>query len=164
MMDISTAILQVLMSTIGSFGFSILYHIRGRKLLLAALGGGLSWAIYLALAPVLPDEPIRYFICACFVAFYAEILARILKTPATTFLIPSMIPHIPGGSLYHTMRYALNREWGACLSQAVYTLSLALGLALGIIAVLSVFGVIIVVMNKLWYRMYQRSIKKEHTP
>ena len=141
MVDVSTAILQITMSTIGSFGFSVLYHLRGRKLLLAALGGGLSWLLYLALAPVLPGEPIRYFLCACFVAFYAEVLARILKTPATTFLIPSMIPHIPCGALYKTMRYALEKQWQLCLNQAFNTFKLALALALGFVAVLTVFNV-----------------------
>lgn len=156
--------LQVLMGWAGSLGFSVLFNVRGLKLILASLGGALSWTLYLLVEPLFPSEMFRYFLSAAFVAFYAEILARILKTPATTFLVPSIIPHVPGGSLYHTMRYALNREWGACLSQAVHTLSLALGLALGIIAVMSVFGVINVVLNKLWYKMDRRTMKKEHTP
>ena len=142
MTDLSTAILQIAMSMAGSFGFSLLYHIRGKKLLLAALGGGLSWALHLALAPVLPSEPIRYFLCACFVACYAEVLARLLKTPATTFLIPSMIPHIPGRSLYQTMRYALDKEWMECLSQAFYTFKLALALAMGSVVILTIFNVV----------------------
>ncbi len=148
MPDFATSLLQIGMSFLGSLGFSLLYHIRGKKLLLAALGGGISWAIYLALAPVLPGEPIRYFLCACFVAFYAEILARLLKTPATTFLIPSMIPHIPGGSLYTTMRYALEKQWQLCLSQAFNTFKLALALALGFVAVLMVFNVIGVLRSR----------------
>ena len=156
--------LQVLMGWAGSLGFSVLFNVRGLKLILASLGGAFSWTLYLLVEPLFPSEMFRYFLSAAFVAFYAEILARILKTPATTFLVPSIIPHVPGGSLYHTMRYALNREWGACLSQAVYTLSLALGLALGIIAVMSAFGVINVVLNKLWYKMDRRTMKKEHTP
>lgn len=156
--------LQVLMGWAGSLGFSVLFNVRGLKLILASLGGAFSWTLYLLMETLFPSEMFRYFLSAAFVAFYAEILARILKTPATTFLVPSIIPHVPGGSLYHTMRYALNREWGACLSQAVYTLSLALGLALGIIAVMSVFGVINVVLNKLWYKMDRRTMKKEHTP
>ena len=160
----SMPVLQVLMGWAGSLGFSVLFNVRGIKLFLASLGGALSWALYLMVEPYFPSEMFRYFLSAAFVAVYAEILARMLKTPATTFLIPSIIPHIPGGALYHTMRYALNKEWGACLSQAVYTLSLALGLALGIIAVMSVFGVINVVLNKLWYRMYRGTMKKEHTP
>ena len=98
------AMLQILMSFLGSLGFSVLFHVRGSKLFLAALGGALSWGRNLLLELWVPSEPLRYFFSSSFVAVYAEILARALKTPATTLLIPSIIPHIPGGALYHTMR------------------------------------------------------------
>lgn len=142
-------VLQVIMGTLGSFGFSLLFNVRGKKLIIASVGGGLSWALYLLLQGVVPSEFTRYVFCSLFVAIYAEFFARRLKTPATTFLIPSVIPHIPGGALYHTMRFALNKEWSLCFSQAMYTLQLALGLALGIAAVLSVLGVIEVVKQRL---------------
>ena len=57
-----------------------------------------------------------------------------VKTPTTTFLVPSLIPLIPGGALYYTMNYALNEQWPAFADKAVYTLGLAAALALGIIA------------------------------
>ena len=41
---------QTLMGCIGSVGFAVLFNIRGRKLLLAAGGGALAWAVYLALS------------------------------------------------------------------------------------------------------------------
>lgn len=156
----SAEAMQVLTGMIGSFGFSVLYNVRGAKLVWSSLGGALSWGIYVLLMPVCPSEMLRYFLSSSLAAVYAEILARFLKTPATTFLIPSIIPCIPGGALYHTMWYALNRQWSACLSQAVYTLSLALGLALGIIAVLSAFGVVHVVLNKLWYHRTAKGVRK----
>lgn len=155
----SLELIQILTGMAGTLGFSVLFNVRGAKLFWATLGGGLSWGVYLILAPWFPSEMLRYFLAAALVAVYAEILARVLKTPTATFLIPSMIPCIPGGSLYETMRYALNRQWSACLSQAVYTLSLALGLALGIIAVLSAFGVAHVVLNRLWYRSTKQEVK-----
>ena len=85
--------LQVLMGWAGSLGFSVLFNVRGLKLILASLGGAFSWSLYLLVEPLFPSEMFRYFLSAAFVAFYAEILARILKTPATTFLVPSIIPH-----------------------------------------------------------------------
>ena len=36
---------QILMGTLGTFGFNILFNIRGRKLLFATLGGLISWAV-----------------------------------------------------------------------------------------------------------------------
>ena len=151
----SNGVLQVCMSFLGALGFSVLFNVRGLKLFLAALGGAMSWSIFLLMEPLWSSEPLRYFVSAFAIAVYAEIFARVLKTPATTFLIPSLIPHIPGGSLYHTMRYGLDRQWSACLSQAFYTLKLAMALALGIIAVLSLLGVVNVILNKLWLRKFQ---------
>jgi len=150
----SEGLIQVLMSFAGSLGFGVLFNVRGKKLFLAGMGGVLSWGVNLLLIPYMPSEPLRYFFSAFLVAIYAEVLARALKTPATTFLIPSIIPNIPGGSLYHTMRYALVRDWYACLAQAVFTLKLALGLALGIIAVLSVWSVCSQIVGKLLKRNY----------
>ena len=141
--------IQILMATLGALGFSVLFHVRGWKLVLAALGGGLSWSLYLVLGPIVPGGFTRYFISAFFVAVYAEFLARRLKTPATTFLISCIIPHIPGGALYHTMRYALLKEWSSCFQQAFHTVMLALGLALGIVAVLSILSVAEVVKQSI---------------
>ena len=146
------AVLQVLMGAIGTFGFCVTFHLRGRKLLLATLGGALSWTVCLLLGDVFPAEPVRYFFSAMFVAVYAEVLARVLKTPATTFLIPGIIPHIPGSALYHTMRFALDRQWSDCLSRAAYTLKLALALALGMIVILSVRNVFYKLMDHAFYR------------
>ena len=160
----SEALIQILTSFIGSLGFSILYNLRGTKLFLSALGGMLSWCVFLLLEAAIPSEAVRYFFCSFFLAVYAEVLARILRTPATTFLIPPLIPLIPGGSLYHTMRYGLNKQWSLCLAQAFYTLKLALGLALGIIAVLSVLGVISVLLNRSWYASAPKMRDKEKTP
>lgn len=129
------AIIQIIMGGLGTLGFNILFHIRGRKLLLATLGGVISWTVFLAAGPVLPSESARYFLAAAIITVYGEILARVEKTPTTTFLVPSAVPLIPGSALYYTMNYALNRQWTAFGAQALYTLELAVSLALGIIAV-----------------------------
>ena len=135
----ASQLIQICMGGLGSLGFSILYHIKGKKLLLAGLGGVISWSLFLALESVFPDEPVRYLLSSMLIGFYAEILARIQKTPTTTYLVPSIIPHIPGGSLYNTMKAAVNRDWYLCFSKGFDTIMLALGLALGIILVSSVF-------------------------
>ena len=127
--------IQLLTGTVGSFGFSILYNLRGRKLLIASLGGLLAWSIYLIFRTAVPDESLRYLIASAVITVYAEVFARILKTPTTTFLVPSVIPLVPGSSLYYTMNYALNAQWLLFGQRALYTLQLALCIAVGIIAV-----------------------------
>ncbi len=146
---IVSGIIQTLMGCIGSFGFSILYNIRGKKLICAGLGGLFAWSLCLILKIWIDSEVIRYFISSAFVAVYAEVLARVMKTPTTTFLVPAIIPHVPGGSLYYTMKFALNQQWDEFFSKAFDTVELALALAMGIIAVSSLVKMIFTMLNKI---------------
>ena len=141
--------LQILMGTLGTLGFNISFNIRGKKLLFATLGGTVSWAVFLALAPWIPGEAMRYFLATAAITVYGEILARIMKTPTTTFLVPSIIPLIPGSALYYTMNYALNKQWTQFAQQAFYTLQLALSLAVGIIAVTTTVRLLTALVNRI---------------
>ena len=128
-------IIQIISSFIGSMCFAILFNIRGRRLLAAAIGGLLSWLLFILINRIIENEVVVYFIVAVIISIYAEILARILKSPATTFTITSLIPMIPGGSLYYTMVSVFQSNQDEFLQKALYTLQLAAALALGIVVV-----------------------------
>lgn len=136
---------QIITGFLGALGFSILFHIRGKRLVMSALGGLFSWTAFVLLGFVIASEPIRYFLVAAFVSVYAEIMARVLKTPTTTLLMASLIPLIPGGSLYYTMAYAMSGDVESFLTKATGTLKLAAALALGIL----VIGAFTTTMNKI---------------
>lgn len=128
-----TEIIQIITGFIGSLGFSVLFNIRGKRLIMAAIGGLLSWTMFLVFSRFIHNEPINYFIVSLIISVYAEIMARLLKTPTTTFIAASLIPLIPGGSLYYTMAYAFEGNLQSFAEKAVDTLKLAAALALGII-------------------------------
>ena len=94
-----TELVQIITGFLGSIGFSILFNLRGRKLLIASLGGLLSWTVYVLLAPLFPDEATRYCLSSMCMTVYAEVFARVEKTPTTSFLVPAAIPLIPGRAL-----------------------------------------------------------------
>ena len=127
-----TAFVQILTGFLGSLGFAILYNIRGKKLVAAALGGFMSWSLFLLLGLFMNSEPIRYLIVSMFISIYAELLARLFKTPTTTFIITALIPLIPGASLYYTMSSVFGGNFEVFLENALLTLSLALALAIGV--------------------------------
>ena len=126
-------VIQIITGFLGSLGFTVLFNIRGKRMLMSALGGFLSWALFVVLGFAISDEPIRYFIVAALISVYAEIMARVLKTPTTTLLMTSLIPLIPGGSLYYTMAYVLEGNQLDFLERASGTLQMAAALALGIV-------------------------------
>ena len=126
-------LMQIFTGFLGTLGFSVLFHIRGKRLVMAALGGFLSWLLFVLLGNVISSEPIRYFIVSLLTSFYAEWMARLLKTPTTTFLMTTLIPLVPGASLYYTMAYALGSDMEKFIQKAISTLKLAGALALGIV-------------------------------
>ncbi len=128
-----TEILQIITGFLGSCGFAVLFNIRGKRLAGAAIGGLLSWALFVLLGYWIASEPLRYFIVSVTMSAYSEILARLLRTPTTTFIMTALVPLIPGGSLYYTMAHALSGEWTDFSGRAIYTAQLAVALALGIV-------------------------------
>lgn len=135
----SFEIIQLMAGLVGSLCFGILFNMRGKRLIAAAVGGLLSWGLFLLMSHIIPNEPINYFIVAALVSLYSEIMARVLKTPAAPVVTTSLIPLIPGGSLYYTMASAFENDFTMFLERAVSTLKLACALALGIIVITTLF-------------------------
>lgn len=133
-------LLQILCGTLGTLGFAFVFHIRGKRIFFAAFGGLLAWALYLLLGLFLPDATLRCFLVSVVVSLYAELLARLLKTPAVTFSTISLIPLVPGSSLYYTMTGAFRGDGDAFLTSGVETLKIAAALSLGTVLVSTSFA------------------------
>ena len=114
-------IIQLIVSFTGSLGFAALFNIHGKKLWFAALGGCLSWAVYLAVEFVTPSPYICGFWC----------MARVHKTPVTVFLVSATIPLIPGAALYRTMNWMMMRDWANFQKDGIYTILFAASMAAG---------------------------------
>lgn len=130
--------LQILSAFLGTLGFSVVFGSKKSHILYLSLGGALSWTIYLISEHFGAGEALCYFLAATVIGIYSEILARILKTPATNVFILGFIPLIPGSLLYHTMRYAFSEQWNSFFESGTRTLEISLAIAMGIISVSTV--------------------------
>ena len=126
----------------GSLGFALLFHVRREKLLLASLGGLLAWGVYLLMGGISDQDVVRYFVASVVLTVYAEVLARLVKCPATLFLVTASVPLIPGGSLYRTMQYFMENNLDAFSTQALTTVLLAVSIAVGMLFPTSIFQLI----------------------
>lgn len=132
-------LLQLATAFIGSLGFALLFHVRRERLLLASLGGLLAWGVYLLMGLLTGQEVVRYFVASVALTVYAETLARVVKCPATLFIVTASIPLIPGGSLYKTMQYFMRNDLEAFSLQALTTVLLAVAIAVGMLVPTAVF-------------------------
>ena len=132
-------IMQLVTAFVGSWGFAMLFHVRRERLLPASLGGLLAWGVYLLMGLVSGQDVVRYFFASVALTVYAEVMARVVKCPATLFLVTASIPLVPGGSLYRTMQFFMQNDLDAFSRQALTTVLLAVAIAVGMLFPTSVF-------------------------
>lgn len=131
-------IVETLAAFVATFGFGILFNIKGHRLYIAAIGGALAWFIYKVLLGLGASELFSLFTSSLIFSTYSEILARIVKTPVTTFVVCALIPLVPGSGMYNTMLHAIQGNVDLSLQIGISTLSSAGTLALGVIFVSSI--------------------------
>lgn len=85
-------VLQVICAGLGTLGFALFFHVQARHLLLATLGGALSWVLYLAVLAGGGNVFVAALVSSLVVCLWAETFARVRKAPATIFLIPRHHP------------------------------------------------------------------------
>ena len=130
-------LIQLGTAFLGSLGFALLFGLRRHYLLPAALGGMLSWGIYLLVRSLLVSPFLACLAASAFSVVYAELLARWMRSPATLFMIPAVIPLVPGSSLYYAMSCVVQRDLENAREYGAQTLEFALAIAAGMSFVLA---------------------------
>ncbi len=136
------AVIMLITSAIATLGFSILFYVHPRRLVVATLGGVLTCGVYLLVGYFVEGELLPNFLAALFGAAYSEVCARITRVPVPVYMIPCVIPLVPGSGLYATMFALVSGSYREAASAGLTTLQIALGIAGGIIAA-SVIGLFI---------------------
>ena len=127
--------IQILTASLGTLGFSLFFNINRKRLFYVTISGGITWCVYLICKYYGYNEFLSNLTASAFTTLYAEIFARILKAPATVFLITGIVPLVPGGSLYYTMSSATLGNLDGLAHYGCLTLQISLGIAAGILIV-----------------------------
>lgn len=134
-MDMTNFIRIILSGTVGTLGFSLLFKANPKRTAFNALGGAITCLVYVVCCEAFDHEFMQNFFPALAATAYAEIMARILKAPATPILACSIIPLVPGGKLYYTTYYFVLGQMSLFKYTLTQTLRIAAGLAVGIIVI-----------------------------
>ena len=130
---------QLLAAFVGCTGFSILFNIHGPGSMICSLGGVITWGVYLMVLHLGGSDLAGYFWATVFASSYAEIMARVRKYPAISYLVVSIFPLIPGASVYYTMNYVVRGDMDSFASQGLHTIAIAGVIAVGILLASTVF-------------------------
>ncbi len=131
--------IEVIGAFLVGISFGVLFNIKGKRLLLAGIGGGFGWFVYkLCLFLQMGEAPSNFISAICF-TIYCETCARRFKTPATTLTVCCLIPLVPGYGVYNTVYEFIVGDYIKAIDYGINTLAIAGALALGIIFVSTIF-------------------------
>lgn len=129
--------LQCVFSVIASYGFVVIFNIHGFGSLLCALGGGITWAAFCAVQALGGQDLLCYFLATVVAAIFAEVMARIRKYPAISYLISCLLPLIPGSGIYYAAQQAMQGNSEGFVFYGTRTLAIAGCMAVGILLVVT---------------------------
>ena len=135
--------------TLACFGFAILYNLKGRKAYMCALGAFITWLGYIIAFKLYPNSFAATLFASAICAVFAQIMARVIKTPSSIFMTISVFPVIPGATLYYMM-------YGLVTANRDFALAKALELVLTCAAIVLGFMVVEVI-----YKYILKRIKRK---
>jgi len=130
--------LQLLACYVGCLGFAILFNVHGPFVHLCAAGGVLTWAVYSLILRETGEDILAYFVATIVASAFSEVMARLRKCPAISYLVISAFPLIPGAGVYYTMNYAVRGDMTGFTTKGMHTIAIAGVMAVGILLVATV--------------------------
>ena len=151
-------LIEGLSALLGTLGFSMLFGLRRRdRLIVSTIGGVLAWGAYAVMRYFIPDDLVTCnFIPAVVGTMYSQIMARVMRAPATLFMFPSIIVLVPGGMLYYTMSSFILGNSSEGVRLMLNTVKVTVGLALGIVIVMALTKLIYHIADKKILRRKRR--------
>lgn len=142
-------VLQIIMAAIGTLGFSIYFRVSEKNVLASTLGGTLGFAFYLLVYKLTDSLFFANFFAAFIIYLYSELCARILKAPSNVFLVPGIIPLLPGGALYYTMYGIVSSNKKMLYNNGIETVIMTVGIATGIVVGTVIINYLIRIQNRI---------------
>lgn len=136
-----------------TMGFAIIYHAPKKCILPAALVGGIAWGLYEYISAVSDSAVAACFVGACGVGLCSDIFARILKEPSTIFIIPGLMPLVPGAYIYYTMVNLIVGDLTTAAQMGTETMFLAGAAAIGLLVTGSIIKIIISIKRKIYLKL-----------
>lgn len=126
-------IIGVISAFLATVGFSIIFHVPKKQLLMCGLVGSLGWLVYLVGIHLGHSPIVANFAAALVVSQSSLILAKVRKLPVTLLLIPGIIPMVPGAATYQAMYALLTGDYLAALGYSLSAFQVSAAIVGGIV-------------------------------
>lgn len=127
-------LLQALLSFIATACFGVVFNAPTKVIPYCGFIGAVCWSMYYMLTSWKGIEMIQAtFVSAFIVAVIAHLLARTRKLPVIVFSVSGIIPLVPGGTAYNTMRNIVEQDYLTGMQNGMLVFMISGAIAMGLV-------------------------------
>ncbi|MGL4344534.1 MAG: threonine/serine exporter family protein [Cellulosilyticaceae bacterium] len=105
--------------------FSLLFNVSKKHIWICGFVGSIGWGLYTLGELMQYSTVLSTFVASLVISQISYFLAKSRRAPVTVFLIPGIIPLVPGVGLYRTMYSLLFADYTKALEYALVTFQLS---------------------------------------
>ena len=139
MMEVLDFIVKLIGAFFAGAALSVAFQIPRQYFVSAGITAAIGWGAYLIATGIGWNMIGANYAATLCIALTSQLLARKMKVPATMFLIPGIIPIVPGGGMYRIIFSMLYETPQQAATNFYNTLLMAGAIALGIFTIDTLF-------------------------
>ena len=133
---------QVAGAFMAVLSFGLVLDLPGKYLGWAGVTGGVCWLVYLVVKSSTDSLIFAVFLSSLSVSLMGHFLARILRAPVSMFLIPGILPLVPGTSIYNCVYNMIRSSREQSTYYLIETMQIAGAIAMAVFLMDSMFKMI----------------------
>lgn len=147
-MDKFPLYMHFLMSAIATGGFAVFINCPKLDVIMSGIIGGLGWITYRAIHLSTEGVIFPYFFATMVIGFLASVVSNRNKKPTIIYIIPGVIPLVPGYNMYYTMLYLVTQKYDLALRNFLDSIFIAFAIASGLLFTESLRKIVNTILEK----------------
>lgn len=141
-------LIQIVISFIATACFGVIFNAPTKAILACGFVGAVGWTIYYLLVDYGIDEVRASFLGAFVVSLVAHFFARRFRMPMIIFSVSGIIPLVPGGIAYNTMRNIMELDFMMGLQNGMRAFMISGAIAMGLVFAEVIMQILLNFMSK----------------
>ncbi|MFP3919436.1 threonine/serine exporter family protein [Lysinibacillus telephonicus] len=126
-------ILQAVFSFIFTACFGVIFNAPTKAIPYCGVVGAIGWIIYYTAIQIGVTEVQASFLGAFVIGIVAQVFARRFKMPMIIFNVSGIIPLVPGGIAYNTMRNIVELDYSMGIQNGMRAFMISGAIAMGLV-------------------------------
>ncbi|MDD6310378.1 MAG: threonine/serine exporter family protein [Firmicutes bacterium] len=126
---------EFITAMVATMGFSLLFNVGKRDLPVCGLIGAIAWVIYKASMIYYASPILGCLFAAASVGITSFIASRVMKNASTVYIIPGIVPMVPGINVFNTMMAIQDGDMAKAADLGIEMLCMAGAIAIGLLIV-----------------------------